>query len=53
MAQYTPPLRDMQFVLHEVHGAIDALRALPPHAELSRELEGPQRYAEGGGKRAF
>jgi hypothetical protein len=26
MAQYTPPLRDMQFVLHEVHGAIDALR---------------------------
>ena len=48
MAQYTPPLRDMQFVLHEVHGAIDALRALPPHAELSRELA--DQVLEEGGK---
>ena len=48
MAQYTPPLRDMQFVLHEVHGAIDALRALPPHAEITRELA--DQVLEEGGK---
>jgi alkylation response protein AidB-like acyl-CoA dehydrogenase len=48
MAQYTPPLRDMQFVLHEVHGAIDALRALPPHADMTRELT--DQVLEEGGK---
>ena len=48
MAQYTPPLRDMQFVLHEVHGAIDALRALPPHADVTRELT--DQVLEEGGK---
>ena len=48
MAQYTPPLRDMQFVLHEVHGAIDALRGLPPHAEITRELA--DQVLEEGGK---
>ena len=48
MAQYTPPLRDMQFVLHEVHGAIDALRGLPAHAEITRELA--DQVLEEGGK---
>jgi alkylation response protein AidB-like acyl-CoA dehydrogenase len=48
MAQYTPPLRDMQFVMHEVLGTIDALRELPPHAELNRELA--DQVLEEGGK---
>ena len=48
MARYTPPLRDMQFVLHEVHGAIDVLRGLPAHAELTRDLA--DQVLEEGGK---
>ena len=27
MAQYTPPLRDMQFVLHELFNVVDELKA--------------------------
>ncbi len=34
MSRYTPPLRDLQFVLHEVLGAADVLRRLPRHAEI-------------------
>ncbi|MDP1535444.1 MAG: acyl-CoA dehydrogenase N-terminal domain-containing protein, partial [Rubrivivax sp.] len=34
MAQYTPPLRDMQFVMHELLGVADELKLLPPHAEM-------------------
>ncbi len=34
MAQYTPPLRDMQFVLHEVLHVTDEFKALPAHAEV-------------------
>ena len=34
MPQYAPPLRDMQFVLHEVLDAVGQLQACPPHAEL-------------------
>ena len=34
MPIYTPPLRDQQFVLHEVLGAVDALRRMPHYAEL-------------------
>ncbi len=34
MPTYTPPLRDMHFVLHELLQAGDTLRCLPPHAEL-------------------
>ncbi|NGY05143.1 acyl-CoA dehydrogenase C-terminal domain-containing protein [Solimonas terrae] len=37
MPQYTPPLRDMQFVLHEVLKVEDAFRELPPHADLDAE----------------
>ena len=34
MATYTPPLRDMQFVLHELFNVADELRQLPRHAEI-------------------
>ena len=37
MPRYTPPLRDMRFLLHEVLGAIDKLKALPRHAELDTD----------------
>ena len=37
MAQYTPPLRDMQFVLHEVLNVVDELRLLPPHADIDAD----------------
>ena len=38
MAQYTPPLRDMQFVMHEVLHAESVIKQLPPVAENTREL---------------
>ncbi len=38
MAQYTPPLRDMRFVLHEMLGLERELSTLPPHAELDISL---------------
>ena len=34
MPQYTPPLRDMKFVLHELHQVADRLKALPRHADI-------------------
>ena len=34
MGQYTAPLRDMQFVLHELLGAEAELKAMPPHADF-------------------
>jgi alkylation response protein AidB-like acyl-CoA dehydrogenase len=34
MSHYTPPLRDMQFVMHEVLDAASTLRSLPAHAEI-------------------
>ncbi|MDO5626109.1 MAG: acyl-CoA dehydrogenase N-terminal domain-containing protein, partial [Pseudomonadota bacterium] len=34
MPSYTPPLRDMQFVLHEVLGAVDELKQMPRHADI-------------------
>ena len=37
MLIYTPPLRDQQFVLHEVLGAVDALRKMPRYAELDAD----------------
>ena len=37
MPSYRPPLRDMQFVLHELLDVAPALRALPPYAEVDRE----------------
>ncbi|WKB54658.1 acyl-CoA dehydrogenase C-terminal domain-containing protein [Eleftheria terrae] len=37
MAQYTPPLRDMQFVMHEVLNIVDELKQMPAHAEVDAE----------------
>ena len=34
MPHYTPPLRDMQFVLHELLCVTDELKALPKHADI-------------------
>ncbi len=36
MPTYTPPLRDMQFVLHELLDVENALRKLGPHADIDR-----------------
>ena len=38
MTQYKAPLRDMQFVLHEVMAAEQLLAAMPATAEVNREL---------------
>ena len=37
MAQYTPPLRDLQFVLHELLGVVDELKMLPRHQEIDAD----------------
>ena len=37
MPQYNPPLRDMQFVLHEVLKVTDELKVLPPHADIDAD----------------
>jgi len=37
MPTYTPPLRDLQFVMHELLGAVDELKLMPRHAELDAE----------------
>jgi alkylation response protein AidB-like acyl-CoA dehydrogenase len=37
MTQYVPPLRDMQFVMHEVLNATQQLNALPAHSEIDAE----------------
>jgi hypothetical protein len=36
MGRYTPPLRDMHFVLHEMLDVESRLRKLPPHADIDR-----------------
>lgn len=48
MPQYTAPLRDMQFVLHELLQVEDVLKTLPPHADTNRELI--DQVLEEGGK---
>jgi len=37
MPQYNPPLRDMQFVMHEVFGVVDTLKQLPAHADIDAD----------------
>src|SRR5215207_5153410 len=37
MPAYTPPLRDMQFVMHEVLKVTDEFKALPKHAEVDAD----------------
>jgi len=48
MPQYTPPLRDIQFVLHEVLGVVDELKALPAFAEI--DIDTVNAVIEEGGK---
>ena len=48
MPQYQAPLRDMQFVLHELFDVQSALAALPAHADTNRELI--DQVLEEGGK---
>jgi alkylation response protein AidB-like acyl-CoA dehydrogenase len=48
MPQYNPPLRDMQFVLHEVLNIADELKALPRHAEV--DVDTINAVLEEGGK---
>ena len=37
MPQYTPPLRDMQFVMHEVFKVTDEFKSIPKHADIDRD----------------
>ena len=37
MPHYNPPLRDMQFVLHEVLKVTDELKVLPRHADIDAD----------------
>ena len=37
MPQYNPPLRDMQFVMHEVLKVTDEFKAIPKHAEVDAD----------------
>src|SRR3990167_4450477 len=37
MATYTPPLRDMQFVMHEVLNVTADLKTMPVHAEMDAD----------------
>lgn len=48
MSQYTPPLRDMQFVLHEVLKVEEAFKTMPAHAEL--DVDTINAVLEEGGK---
>jgi len=47
MPQYNPPIRDMQFLLHEVLDAVPTLQALPPHAGIDADTMNAV-LAEGG-----
>ena len=48
MPQYNPPLRDMQFVMHEVLKVTDELKVLPPHADI--DVDTINAVLEEGGK---
>ena len=37
MPSYTPPLRDMQFVMYEVLNVVDDFQAMPKHADLDAD----------------
>lgn len=52
MPTYTPPLRDMQFVLHEVFRVTEEFKAIPRHAEVDADtvnavLEEAGKFAAG------
>ncbi|RZL02245.1 MAG: acyl-CoA dehydrogenase [Rubrivivax sp.] len=48
MPTYTPPLRDMQFVIHELLGAVDELKTIPAYADL--DVDTVNAVLEEGGK---
>ena len=48
MPHYTPPLRDMHFVLHELLKVTDTLKTLPAHAEV--DVDTVNAVLEEGGK---
>ncbi len=48
MPQYTPPLRDMQFVLHELLKVTETLRTLPRHKDI--DVDTINAVIEEGGK---
>nr|WP_217343713.1 acyl-CoA dehydrogenase C-terminal domain-containing protein [Noviherbaspirillum sp. L7-7A]MBV0877784.1 acyl-CoA dehydrogenase C-terminal domain-containing protein [Noviherbaspirillum sp. L7-7A] len=48
MGQYVAPIRDMQFVLHELLQVENELKQLPPHAEVDAEII--NQVLEEGGK---
>lgn len=48
MPSYTPPLRDMQFVMHEVLKVTDELKVLPKHADI--DVDTINAVLEEGGK---
>ena len=37
MPSYTPPLRDLRFVMHELLGVVPALKSSPRHADLDED----------------
>jgi alkylation response protein AidB-like acyl-CoA dehydrogenase len=48
MGQYVAPLRDMQFVLHELLKVEDEFKQLPAHAEIDKDII--NQVLEEGGK---
>ena len=48
MPRYTPPLRDLQFVLHELLDAVPTLKQIPAYAEL--DIDTGNAVLEEGGK---
>jgi alkylation response protein AidB-like acyl-CoA dehydrogenase len=48
MAQYTPPLRDLQFVLHELLAAVPTLNQIPAYADV--DVDTFNAVLEEGGK---
>jgi alkylation response protein AidB-like acyl-CoA dehydrogenase len=48
MAIYNPPLRDMQFVMHELLNAVPQLKEIPVHADL--DVETVNAVLEEGGR---
>ncbi|MDH4061507.1 MAG: acyl-CoA dehydrogenase N-terminal domain-containing protein, partial [Aquincola sp.] len=48
MAQYIPPLRDLQFVLHELLDAVPTLKQIPAFADL--DVDTVNAVLEEGGK---
>ncbi len=48
MPQYTPPLRDLQFVLHELVQVTESFKQMPAHAEV--DIDTVNAVLEEGGK---